>query len=220
MQIYVHGLGQTPDSWNNVVSQLNAAEDSICPSLAELIRGKEATYQNLYAAFSALCDETGEPVNICGLSLGGVLALNYAIDHPDKVESMILIAAQYKMPKKLLKFQNVIFRLMPKSMFLQMGFGKNDFFKLCKTMMELDFSKSLQKVSCPVLVICGSKDNANKNASKELANRLPNSVYHELCGTGHEVNAEAPENLAKAIRSFFKGLRDEKSLNWRNTHPK
>lgn len=207
-QIYIHGLGQTPDSWNKVVSQLNAAEYSICPNLAELVRGNEATYQNLYAAFSKLCDETGETVNLCGLSLGGVLALNYAIDHPEKVESMILIATQYKMPKKLLKFQNVIFRFVPKSMFLQMGFGKNDFFKLCNTMMELDFSESLQKVSCPTLVVCGDKDHANKNASIELAKYLHNAIYQELCGSGHEANVEAPENLANVISSFFKGLRD------------
>ncbi len=37
----------------------------------------------------------------------------------------------YKMPKKLLKFQNLIFRFMPQSGFEQMGFGKKDFLKLC-----------------------------------------------------------------------------------------
>lgn len=49
-QVYIHGLGQTPDSWNNVILQMNAAEHSICPNLAELVRGKEATYQNLYSS--------------------------------------------------------------------------------------------------------------------------------------------------------------------------
>lgn len=203
-QVYIHGLGQTPDSWNKVVSQLDVAEYSICPNLVELVSGKEATYQNLYTSFSAVCDEISETVALCGLSLGGVLALNYAIDHPEKVESLILIAVQYKMPKKLLKFQNVIFRFMPKAMFHQMGFSKDDFFKLCNTMMELDFSKSLQAVSCPTLVVCGEKDNANKNASIELANLLSNATLQELSGTGHEANVEAPEKLAKVIGAFFK----------------
>ena len=203
-QVYIHGLGQTPDSWNKVVSQLDVAEYSICPNLVELVSGKEATYQNLYTSFSAVCDEISETVALCGLSLGGVLALNYAIDHPEKVESLILIATQYKMPKKLLKFQNVIFRFMPKSMFHQMGFMKDDFFKLCNTMMELDFSKSLQTVSCPTLVVCGEKDNANKNASIELANLLSNATLQELSGTGHEANIEAPEKLAKVIGAFSK----------------
>lgn len=50
-------------------------------------------------------------------SLGAVLTLNYAIDHPDKVKALVLIAAQYKMPKKLLKVQNMLFHLMPNSAF-------------------------------------------------------------------------------------------------------
>ena len=203
-QVYIHGLGQTPDSWNKVISQLNVTEYSICPKLAELVKGKEVTYQNLYSSFSALCNESSESVSLCGLSLGGVLALNYAIDHPEKVNRLILIATQYKMPKKLLKFQNVIFRVMPKSMFHQMGFKKDDFFKLCKTMMELDFSKSLQKVCCPTLVVCGEKDKANKNASIELANLLSNATLQEIDGAGHEVNEETPKRLANVIDTFFK----------------
>lgn len=55
-----------------------------------------------------------------------VLALNYAIDHPDKVKALVLIAAQYKMPRKLLKVQNMLFHLMPNSAFDKMGFKKAD----------------------------------------------------------------------------------------------
>ena len=50
----------------------------------------------------AECDKENEEIVLCGLSLGAVLTLNYAIDHPDKVKALVLIAAQYKMPKKLL----------------------------------------------------------------------------------------------------------------------
>lgn len=202
-QIYIHGLGQTPDSWNNVVVQMNVAEHSICPNLAELVRGKETTYQNLYSAFAALCDETDEPLVLCGLSLGGVLALNYAIDFPEKVEHLILLAPQYKMPKKLLKFQNLIFRFMPQSSFKQMGFGKNDFLKLCNTMMELDFSQAVQKIPCPSLIIYGEKDKANKTASVELANLLQHATLKELSGVGHEINVEASDKLVAVIKEFL-----------------
>ena len=203
-QVYIHGLGQTPDSWNKVISQLDVVEHGVCPNLAELVRGKEVTYQNLYSSFSAVCDEINETVMLCGLSLGGVLALHYAIDHPEKVERLILIATQYKMPKKILKFQNIIFRFMPKSMFHKMGFKKYDFLTLCSTMMELYFSKSLQIISCPTLVVCGEKDHANKNASIELANLLSNAAFQELSRSGHEVNVDAPEKLANILGAFSK----------------
>lgn len=63
------------------------------------VEGKAATYGELYTAFSEECDKENDEIVLCGLSLGAVLALNYAIDHPDKVKALVLIAAQYKMPK-------------------------------------------------------------------------------------------------------------------------
>ena len=202
-QIYLHGLGQNPDSWSKVIEQLENVEDSMCPDLSELVQGQDTTYQNLYAAFSAMCDEIEEDLCLCGLSLGGVLALNYAIEHPGKIKVLVLIATQYKMPKKLLKVQNAIFRFVPKSMFQQMGFGKSDFLKLCNTMMELDFSDSIYKVSCPTLVIYGEKDRANQNASIELANMLIDAELQVFSGAGHEINIEAPDKLVETLRVFF-----------------
>jgi len=175
----------------------------MCPDLSELVRGNEASYKNLYAAFSEACSRGEEPVDLCGLSLGGVLALNYAIDHPEKVNSLVLIAAPYKMPKKWLRLQNLIFHLMPKCMFPEVGFTKAGFLQLCKTMMELDFSRSLEKVACPALIICGEKDSANRDASVEMARILGNAELQIISGAGHEVNLEAPEKLAEVLRRFY-----------------
>ena len=202
-QIYLHGLGQNPDSWSKVIEQLEAAEHSMCPDLSELVQGQDTTYQTLSDAFSAMCDKIEEDICLCGLSLGGVLALNYAIEHPEKIKGLVLIATQYKMPKKLLRVQNAIFRFMPKSMFQQTGFGKSDFLKLCNTMMELDFSDSIYNVSCPTLVIYGEKDRANKNASIELANMLIDAELQVFNGVGHEINIEAPDKLEETLRVFF-----------------
>ena len=202
--IYLHGLGQTPASWENLISQLESAACSECPDLTALCQGKQAAYRNLYDGFSKICLELDEPVDLCGLSLGGVLALHYTIEHPERVNSLILIAAQYKMPKGLLTFQNILFRLMPKSMFQQTGFGKNEFIRLCKSMMELDFTDSIQKVSCPTLIVCGERDSANKRAAVELAGLLKHAELQIISGSGHEVNTEAPERLAEVLRGFYR----------------
>ena len=134
------------------------------------------------------------------------MTLNYAIDHPDKVKALVLIAAQYKMPRKLLKVQNMLFHLMPNSAFNKMGFKKADVINLCGTMAELDFSDSLHKVSCPVLIVCGEKDNANKKTAKELCHYLNNSNFHELMKTGHEANIEDPEELAIVLQRFYDSI--------------
>lgn len=42
-----------------------------------------------------MCDSFDVKIDLCGLSHGGVLALNYACVHPEKVHSLVLIATQY-----------------------------------------------------------------------------------------------------------------------------
>ena len=189
------------------IKETKVSGSSISLSLAEMSEEKDVTYKELYSAFSEVCDKEDEEIVLCGLSLGAVLALNYAIDHPDKIKALVLIAAQYKMPEKLLKFQNVLFRLMPNSMFKQTGFTKADVISLCDTMAELDFTESLHNVSCPVLIVCGEKDNANKKDSKELACYLSKSSFYELLKTGHEVNIEAPEEMAMVLQEFYENIK-------------
>lgn len=205
--IFVHGLGQTASAWDKVLERLERQPECACPDLPELIRGKEVRqYAELYEIFSGCCDRVSGPVHLCGLSLGGILALNYAIDHPDRVLSLVLIGAQYKMPKGLLRFQNVLFHLMPGSMFDQIGFGKQDYISLSKSMMELDFSGELDKLLCPVLVLCGDRDRANQKAAHGLAQRIPNAKLTIVENAGHEVNVDAPERLAELIDGFWEGL--------------
>lgn len=139
--LYLHGLGQKPDSWNRVIKETKVSESSVKLSLAEMLEGKSATYKELYSAFS------------------------------------------------------------------KMGFKKADVISLCGTMAELDFSDSLHKVSCPVLLICGEKDTANKKTSKELCQYLNNACFHELVKTGHEANIEAPEELAIVLQRFYDNIR-------------
>ncbi len=84
-----------------------------------------------------------------------------------------------------------------------MGFEKEAFIRLCKTMMNLDFSDSLSKITCPALVICGEKDRANKKAAGKLAGILANAELREIPGAGHEVNLDAPEKLSEALGRFY-----------------
>ncbi len=70
-------------------------------------------------------------------------------------------------------------------------------------MMELDFSNTIQKITCPTLVICGEKDSANKKAAEELAGIMKSAEFQVINGAGHEVNIEAPEALARILFDFY-----------------
>ena len=200
--VFLHGLGQTPESWEPVLQALPEG-DYRCPSLPELAAGHKVTYQNLYAAFCAFCDTLPAKFQLCGLSLGGVLALHYASEHPDRLESLILIGAQYRMPKGLLTLQNLIFRFMPQKSFQGIGFGKQDFISLCGSTKRLDFTQDLKSISCPTLVLCGEDDKANKEAAKEISQGIPGSRLLMIAHAGHQVNKDKPEELGKVIQDFL-----------------
>ena len=205
--IFIHGIGQDSSVWNETVSSIKKPNQIEMPDLFALINGKDSTYDNLYRAFSDYCGTFSEPLNLCGLSPGGVLALNYAIDNPDKMQSLVLIGTQYKMPRLMLKIQNIIFKIMPQSVFKKNGFEKEEFLKiflaLTGTMLDLDFSENLKEISCRTLIICGDKDTANKKSAQYLSRNIPNAEYQILKNTGHEVNVNSPKELAEALEAFY-----------------
>lgn len=102
-KVFVHGLGQASESWNAVLLSMEEPEKCVCPNLVESVKNQNVHYKNLYNAFLGLCDKFDESIDLCGMSSGGVLTLNYAIERPNKVKSLVLIATLYKMPKMLLK---------------------------------------------------------------------------------------------------------------------
>lgn len=201
--IFLHGLGQNSLSWNKIISFLKDKQHVVCPDLYSFFKSNVVTYENLYQAFSKYCNNLSEPLDLCGLSLGAVLSLNYAIDNPEKINSLILIAPQYNMPKTLLKIQNIIFHFMPNSAFSKIGFTKKGFMELTNSMMNIDFSENIKNISCPTLILCGEKDKANKKASKCLSENIIKSEFKLVKNAGHEVNIDAPKELAEIINNFY-----------------
>lgn len=201
--IFIHGLGQKPSSWDKTVSQMKKSGQRYhCPDLFDLPHHQELTYKNVYEAFSNYCNQIPGTLYLCGLSLGAILAINYSLDYPEKVSTLVLIGAQYRMPKGLLYIQNIVFHFMPEKAFLEMGIHKKDLICLTKSMMELDFSAQLKDIQIPSYILCGGKDKANQTASKEIAAKIPGAKLFIIENTGHEANTEAPDKLAEILNTI------------------
>ena len=143
------------------------------------------------------------PLCLCGISLGSILALQYAFNNPQKVKSFMLIAPQYKMPRLLLGIQNIVFRILPQAVFGSMGFSKRDTIALTTSMKKINFTPFLNEIACPAFIICGQKDRANQNAARILANTIPNAKLSFVESAGHEVNIDAPVTLADLIKEAW-----------------
>ena len=183
--ILIHGLGQTNQSWNEVSGYLRKnGIETVCVNLFEITPRDFNDYKAMYHAFSTFCNNQNGKLNLCGLSF-------------------ILIGTPYKIPKVLFKFQNLIFKIMPKSTFEKMGCSKKEFITLVNSMNDLDIVKSLEKINCRSLILCGVKDNVNMKSAELLKKNIKNSQFKVISNSGHEVNRDNPKELADEIFVFW-----------------
>ncbi len=203
--ILVHGLGQDNHSWDNTDKYLREKQmDVICPNLFEITKNTSKDYKMMYNAFAYFCNNQKEQLNLCGLSLGGVLVLDFVKEYPEKVNSIILIGTPYKIPQGLCKLQNIVYHIMPKSTFEKIGCSKNDFISLLHSLSKLNISRGLDKINCSSLIICGAKDKVNMENAELLNSDIKNSELKIIESAGHEVNTDNPKELANAIYDFWK----------------
>ena len=199
-KIFVHGSGHKATSWEKTISYMTNNEDIVCPNLSSIL---EASYENLYSSFVKYCNEFDGQIHLCGLSLGGILALNFALDFPQKVKTLVLIGTPYKVPKVAFSFQNIIFRFLPKSIFETMAFDKKNTFALGDTMKNLDFSDRVKNIKCPTLILCGKKDSANMKSADYLSQSIRSAELKIIENTGHVVNEENPKALADILNEYY-----------------
>ncbi len=201
--VLLHGMGQTAASWQNTI--LNLPNDWHIHMSTLLGNDELVTYEQLYQSFVVECEKYTEPFHICGLSLGAVLACRYAIEYPNKVKSLLLIAVQLKPSRYLLKFQQLIFSLLPKSYFRKHGLHKEQLLLLSSSMQKLNLKAGVQQLQCPILLVCGEKDYFNQQAAKDFVRTVEHAQYVVIKQAGHEVNMEKPVELAGVIEHFLIG---------------
>lgn len=202
--ILLHGLGQNPSDWNNTIQYMDGRVDVLCPALFEWLSKTKPSYTCLYHGLEKYCEQFDEPFMLGGLSLGGILALQYVLEHSDKVYSVVLMGTQFSMPKNMLRLQNIMFRILPNTAFRKMGLNKKEVISLCNSMKDLNFTDNLKDIHCRTLVLCGEKDKSNQVASVKLKEQIENAEMMLISNAGHEINIDNPVQLGKTISTFYR----------------
>ena len=207
INILVHGLGQDEKSWNEVKKQLNNNGINVeTPNLFSIVQNYQVNYENMYREFADYCNSFKEKINLVGLSLGGVLAIDYIIEFPEKINSITLIGTPYEIPKAIFTIQNIIYKFIPKRIFEKRGCPKKDIISLLDSMKNLSIPDKAPNIKCNTLIICGEKekDNINMKSAKQLNEVIQNSKFKIIENAGHEVNIDNPKELANTIYDFWK----------------
>lgn len=205
--IFIHGVGEKPAIWD-VTLKYMVEKDVLCPNLFEFPVEK-LDYANVYKAFCEYCQDIDGELNLCGIAFGAIIALNYAIDHPEKTKSLVLISAQYKLDEKQLKMQNMMYKLMPKKLLEGLGVSKEECMALNMSLAGLDFTSRLCEVKCPTLIISGNKDGAGKKVAQDMEAAIKDAKLEMISGSSHQAYIYDYYILGEMIDRFYGNEREE-----------
>lgn len=184
-----------------------------------------------------LLNDTAEKANLVAFSMGGYLALEHVLAHPDRVNSLTVIAASAKglREQEATRRQLVLDHLrersytgMPMAQILSLlgEAGKQDaeaiqiiremdrdlgketlLSQLSATMDRPDRMNDLKVIQCPVLIIGASHDPLVCVADLEQMRDAIVGSRLAMLDCGHMVPLEAAEMLGREMTAFLRMLR-------------
>ncbi|WP_156299563.1 alpha/beta fold hydrolase [Streptobacillus canis] len=209
-KVFIHGIGQSNAAWDEMKPHILGEAKYL--NLLNFDEESDDIYQELYNMLCKECNKEDGDVHLCGISLGGVMAMQYAIDFPQKVKSLILINTPYKIPVLLLKLQKLIFQCTP-SIFFNKGFSKKNSIKLISRIIEKNSWEEIKNIKAKILIIYGDKDKINKKFAIRLFKETLNSKIVKIENANHEINVEQPMKLLEEINIFWEEIKDYGNRN-------
>ena len=225
--LLLHGLGMAHRMWTPQFEALAQDFHVLAPDLPGLARSAGLGPFSLSGAAASVAEligaRGGMPATVCGLSLGGLVALQMALAEPQVVARLILSAAQARPPAALMGFQQLLFAVMPEKMLLEglasdiptrdeallsaaredaRQTGKRGMRQAMRAAGRANFRPALSQISKPTLVVCGSQDWANLPAARELARGIAGAELRVIAGAGHVWNMEKPAAFTELVRGF------------------
>lgn len=184
----------------------------------------------------ATVDEFGiSDFDLCGLSLGGQVALRIALDHPGRVKRLAACATGAKIGGAegwnaridAVKAGGMAsIAELALSRFFAPGFGERDpaayaaslqtlsevdaeaYIACCEALRDGDLREEVKQLRLPTLLLAGAEDVSTPPATLgELEQAIPGSRLEVLPGAAHILALEAPDAVTELIESFLDSAR-------------
>ncbi len=202
--VFLHGLGQSADSWKEVQYLLadypSEALDLFPSGVGTYQEAKERIYQHL--------SKETEPFVLVGLSLGATLALELSSSEIPNLQGLVLSGCPLKLAGNIpFYIQLLIFKLLPKSIYEKQGADKALMVGVSEELKTLDLREIARNCPYPSLLICGSQDKPNLKSMKGLQQLIPNSQFQIIPDGPHVLNRAKPKEFAEITRSFLELLK-------------
>ncbi len=234
----VHGVGGGLEAWDGVVAALGGRFRTIRMDLRG--HGESGKPDGPYALDDFVSDVirvldrlgVGR-CHLAGHSLGGLVAQGFALDHPDRLDRLVLLSTvagrngeeRARVEERLAvvahgipgeHFENSVGRWFtdafrrdnPGSMARYAAWNRrNDpaaYAASYRVLARTDLAGRLREIAAPTLVATGDGDiGSNTRMARLMHERIAGSSLHILEGLRHAILAEAPGAVAALIEGFL-----------------
>lgn len=240
--LLLHGLGSCVEDWALQMPALAQRYRVIVADMRGHGRSDKPrgpyTVTMMAADVLGLLDGLGiKSTHIIGLSMGGMIAFQLAVDHPDRVRSMVIVnsgpALVAQTPGEKLKIQQRLLlaqlfgpartgrflsrRLFPKPdqeyMRAQLieRWAKNDKDAYLAAMRALIGWSVLDRVGfirCPVMVIAGDRDYTPLEVKRKYVALIPSARLEVIEDSGHATPIDQTDKFNACVLDFISGIAD------------
>ena len=234
--IFCHGSGGGHHHW---LYQLKSLRNPVNPLAVDLPGHGRSEGDALHsvAAYRDWLHDFSQAIGIdkfipAGHSLGGAIALDYAIHYPDHTSGLILVGTGSRLRvlpdfldslregtvppdlADLLYSQEADEELLVKGREEVAACAASVYYADLSACDRFDISSELPRISVPALIICGTDDRLTPvKYSRFLADNIPWSRIEIIEGAGHMVMLEKPDQVNNAISAYVKELNTDSNSN-------
>jgi 3-oxoadipate enol-lactonase len=236
--LLLHGLGANADSWLlQVPALVQAGYRTISPDFRGF--GRSSSFQkpeihDLSGDILGLLDLLSiKSCFVVGISMGGTVALQLGMDHPEMVTKIVLVNTFARLwpvpPRTLVKFFLRFLVLKTRGLSAQARSVTNDMFPepsqvhlrdalyqqilqsdpqtyrhLMRSLIRFDVRARLSEIKQPTLILTGTDDQTVSPRLQQLmAEQIPNATQILIPGAGHALTGQQPDVVNQAIIDFF-----------------
>jgi 3-oxoadipate enol-lactonase len=233
----LHGLGSCGDDWP---LQLPALEPRYRVLTLDLPGHGASPLLRGWPSVGFMADEVARllealeepPVHLVGLSLGGAVSLQLAVDHPDRVRSLTAVNAFARLRphvgglgRGLVRMALLAFGPMAamgrwvadglfpgadQSILRQAAAQRiaanprRAYLQAIAAVSRFDLRRRLKDIACPTLIVAGERDaTVPMRAKVELAEGIPGARLEVIPASGHATPLDAPEAFNNLLLRFL-----------------
>ncbi len=235
--LFIHGLGSSAYDWKAQIDYFSAQYKVIVLDLRG--HGQSDKAAGLYSiplfaedVASLIKNLSLKEVDIVGISLGGMVAMQLAVNYPQLVKKMVIVNSFSEFPQNTFKERFQIFlrffivkvmgmrkmgkvlavKLFPKPEHEQIRedmairWAKNDiktYLKSMKAILNCNITNKLKEISCPTLIIGAEFDYTPVSKKELMTSRIKNAELVIIKDSRHGTPLDQTEKFNTTVEAFL-----------------